>query len=196
MKWELLGEQIMRVATDCAKRCGLHEDDADDCAVGFLHRKFDTLDLSGPAWKGEQADKLTKMAMVYARGQLMRLRQRAKKEVSLTGPDGGEASGPGRELVSRLPGPEEMALRSTIREHVEAALNWLTPAQIDLYWRCFEQEERAIDIKEARGCSAEAIRQARARLRLRLRKLLITAGLDSDTVTELLNELDRLRSQC
>lgn len=194
-KWEVLGEQVVRVARECTKRCGVPEEEIEDCALGFLCGKFDKEDLNGPAWQGEQVNKLTAMATMYARGQLMRLRQRAKREVSLTGADGTEASGPAGHLVSRLPGPEEEALRQTIRDHLDAALRWLTPAQRDLYWWCFEKEERAIDIKEARGCSAEAVRQARARLRLRLRKLLIAAGLEEDTATELLNELERLRNQ-
>ena len=62
-------------------------------------------------------------------------------------------------------------------------------------WHCFKREERAIDLTEERGCSAAAIWKARARLRNRLRKLLIASGMDHDVVAQLLNQLERLRSR-
>jgi hypothetical protein len=118
-----------------------------------------------------------------------------KTTVSLNGADGTEATGPAGQLVSREPGPEEAHLRTQIREHIAGVLVWLTPLQIDLYMRSFEQEERTIDLQEATGRSAEALWKARARLRTRLYKLLVASGMDDAMASALLNELERLRHQ-
>ena len=195
MKTEVLGEQVVRIATECAKRCGIPENEVEDCAMNFMHRKFAPEDLFRPAWRGEEEQKrLTAMAETYARGHLVRLRKRAAKVVSLTGADGTEASGPAGQLVSREPGPEETLLRRQIKEHVARVLVWLTPAQLNLYMLSFEREERTIDLQETTGRSAEALWKARTRLRARLCKLLVASGMDDAVVADLLNELDRLRN--
>jgi RNA polymerase sigma factor (sigma-70 family) len=194
MQKEMFADQVVRITQECAKKCGMPERYTDDCAMTFLHRKFVvSADLAGPTWKGEEERKLVAMAEMYVRGHLYQLRKRAKKEVSLTGPDGTESSGPAGQLVSRIPGPEEMALRKQIRELIDKALPGLTERQRELYHRIFEREERAVDLQEAMGCSAEAVRQARAHLRAHLHKLLVAAGLDDAAASAILNELERFR---
>ena len=196
MKKEVLADQIVRIGMECAKRCGIHENHVEDCAMNFMHRTFDLELLSGPTWLGPDETKLTAMAEMYARGYLFRLRKRARKEVSLTGEDGAETTGPAGQLVSRLPGPEEMVLRKQIRELIDGVLPNLTARQKDLYMLCFEREERAIDLQELTGRSAGALREARSCLRARLHKLLVAAGMDEATAASLLNELERLRHLC
>jgi len=195
MKSEVLGEQVVRIATERALRGGIHKDHVDDCAMNFMHRKFAPEDLFLPAWQGEEARKLTLMAEKYVEGYLRRLHTRARREVSLTGADGAEASGPAGQIVSHEPGPEEMALRRQIQDFIAGVLVNVTPDQLQLYLWSFEQEEPTVGLREATGRSAEALWKACTRLRIRLHKLLVAAGMDEAMVAELLNELDRLRSE-
>ncbi|MCW3098670.1 MAG: hypothetical protein JWL77_4288 [Chthonomonadaceae bacterium] len=193
MKREVLADQIVRIGMECAKQCGLPESYVEDCALEFLYRKFKPEALFGMAWTGDEEKRLVAMAEANARKYLERLRNRARKEVSMTGPDGTESGGPAGQIVSREPGPEEVQLRRQIWDFIEGALPNLTASQVDLFQWCFEQEERTIDLKEASGRSAEALWKARTRLRVRLQKLLIAAGMDEDMACALLNELERLR---
>jgi hypothetical protein len=106
--------------------------------------------------------------------------------------EAGCGTGPAARLVSTEATPEESLLRKQVRDYFARALSHLTTQQVELFALLYEQGESAADLQELTGRSAVATRNARKRMRARLRSLLVAAGLDDSLAGELLSEIDRM----
>lgn len=174
-----LWRMLLKLAHSVARRRGLTQEDAEDCAAEFAERMLRRPECAArtgpdgrcfPAWLYHCAVNHT---TDFCRAQV----RRAKREQPWpeTAPDDGPPLA--LEFASDSPTPEAQLLRQEFWERMNTALDRLPPLMRELLVRHHLHGECVRELAEYCGRSSEAVELVLFRARRRMRGMLLRMGL-------------------
>jgi DNA-directed RNA polymerase specialized sigma24 family protein len=179
------------VVYSCARKEGLPDVDAEECAMEFLSKMLIQEGMAGIAALTASPEKLQQRAQAFARRWAFRRRRKCRREVSYEEIEKAERDGARGALVSPEPGPETLVMVADLMDEILAALSELAPDRQSLFVRCCLEDRRLVDLQEETGRSADALWHALVLIRKRLQKVLEGRGLSAAEIAEYRNMLDR-----
>jgi RNA polymerase sigma factor (sigma-70 family) len=184
------------LARACARRTGLPDEEARDCAQAFVLRMI-RHDIQRhhagmgssrfQAWLSQCA---RNFVIEYGRAGT----RRSQRERQWPATSGDSGSGPACDYASAREGPEARLIRGEFWRRMRSAIDQLPAAAREAFARCHLGGECVQDVAAALGCSRHAVEQSLHRARRRLPQLMEGHGLGREELSWYLSSLQPAES--